>query len=42
VKNKFKLVSNWPPAGDQPKAIFELVKGLEKEKLDKQNANWLE
>lgn len=26
----FKLVSNWPPAGDQPKAIVELSKGLKK------------
>lgn len=36
MKNKFKLVSNWPPAGDQPKAISELVKGIEIERLDKQ------
>jgi excinuclease ABC subunit B len=35
-KNKFELVSNWPPAGDQPKAISELVKGLEKENLERQ------
>ncbi len=34
--NKFKLVSNWPPAGDQPKAISELVKGLEEENLQRQ------
>lgn len=27
---KFKLVSNYQPAGDQPKAIAELVEGLER------------
>ncbi len=27
--NKFKIVSNMKPAGDQPKAILELVKSLE-------------
>lgn len=26
---KFKVVSEWPPAGDQPKAIDELVSGFE-------------
>ncbi len=26
---KFKVVSNWPPAGDQPQAILDLVKGFE-------------
>lgn len=26
---KFKVVSDWPPAGDQPKAITELVSGFE-------------
>ncbi len=26
----FKLVSNWPPAGDQPQAIEKLVKGVQK------------
>jgi excinuclease ABC subunit B len=29
-KKKFKLVSKFKPAGDQPKAIEKLVKGLEK------------
>jgi len=29
-KNIFKLISSYSPAGDQPKAISELVKGLEK------------
>lgn len=28
--NKFKLVSNYKPAGDQPKAIEELLQGIEK------------
>ncbi len=27
-KEKFKLKSNWPPKGDQPKAIKELAEGL--------------
>ena len=26
--NKFKLVSNYEPAGDQPQAIAQLVEGL--------------
>jgi excinuclease ABC subunit B len=26
---KFKVVSDWPPAGDQPKAITDLVSGFE-------------
>jgi excinuclease ABC subunit B len=29
-ETKFKVVSNWGPAGDQPKAISELVTGFEK------------
>jgi len=28
--NKFKLISNYKPAGDQPKAIKELVEGIRK------------
>lgn len=28
--NKFKLVSNYKPSGDQPKAIEELLQGIEK------------
>lgn len=28
-ETKFKVVSDWAPAGDQPKAITELVKGFE-------------
>ena len=30
----FKLVSKYKPAGDQPKAIEELVKGINKGKKD--------
>ena len=26
----FTLTSDWPPAGDQPKAIKKLIQGLEK------------
>src|SRR3972149_4296870 len=29
--NKFQLVSNYKPSGDQPQAIKQLVEGLEKE-----------
>jgi len=28
VTKKFKIISKWKPAGDQPEAIQELVKGL--------------
>ncbi len=28
IKNKFKIVSNYEPRGDQPKAIKELVEGI--------------
>jgi len=28
--NKFQLVSNYEPAGDQPQAIKQLVDGLER------------
>jgi excinuclease ABC subunit B len=28
MKNKFKLISNYQPSGDQPKAIEELTKGI--------------
>ena len=31
---KFELVSKFKPAGDQPEAILELVKGIEKRKND--------
>ena len=31
-QRKFKLVSNFTPTGDQPKAIDELVKGIEEKK----------
>jgi len=29
MDNKFKLVSNYQPAGDQPNAIWQLVRGIE-------------
>ena len=34
MKNLFKLVSNYQPAGDQPKAIDELIKGLSNKERD--------
>ncbi len=35
TQNKFKIVSDMKPAGDQPKAISEIVDGLEKSKHSK-------
>ena len=32
MENKFTLVSDYQPSGDQPKAINQLVTGLEQEK----------
>jgi excinuclease ABC subunit B len=32
---KFKVVSEWPPAGDQPKAIEEIVNVLDNEYREK-------
>jgi excinuclease ABC subunit B len=34
IKNSFKLHSNFSPAGDQPKAIEKLIKGLQEKKQD--------
>ena len=33
-KQKFKLKSNYKPAGDQPKAIEDLIKGINNNEKD--------
>jgi len=36
-QNKFKIVSDYVPAGDQPRAISELIKSLESDKKNYEN-----
>ncbi len=39
TQNKFKIVSDMKPAGDQPKAILEIVKSLEEKNSKKNKKN---